>query len=138
MENKYENFQLVGWGLTESNYKQKVGEYLSKLDPAQRSSFAPLEKLIADSLDGLDLHILVLKDTKDKDAGNDAHIRGLVIFNQESLSSKLPNGRAAVKVLLHHVSAIDQQNRETIFDMAMDYIWKFMHCAAVRVNVYHF
>lgn len=81
---------------------------------------------------------MVLKDTKDKDAGKDAQIRGLVIFNQESLSTKLPNGRAAVKVQLHHLSTIDLQNRETILDMAMDYIWKFMHCAAVRINVFHF
>lgn len=22
--------------------------------------------------------------------------------------------------------------------MAMDYIWKFMHCAAVRMNLYHY
>ena len=22
--------------------------------------------------------------------------------------------------------------------MAMDYVWKFMHCAAVRMDLYHF
>jgi len=89
-------------------------------------------------MDGLDLHILVLKDTQDIELDNDAHIRGLVIFNQESMSAKLPNGRAAVKILLHHVTTIDPQNRETILEMAMDYIWKYMHCAAVRMNLYHF
>lgn len=112
--------------------------YLGKLDHAQRNSFAPIKRLISESMDGLDLHLLVLKDTQDIAQDNDAHIRGLVIFNQESLSAKLPNGRAAVKVLLHHVTTIDPHNRETILDMAMDYIWKFMHCAAVRMNLYHF
>lgn len=107
LENKYENFQLVGWGLSESNYQQKVESYLGKLDHGQRSSFAPIHKLISDSMDGLDLHILVLKDTQDIQLDNDAHIRGLVIFNQESQSAKMPNGRAAVKILLHHVSTID-------------------------------
>jgi hypothetical protein len=86
-------------------------------------------------MDGLDLHVLVLKDTKDAQSTNDANIRGLVVFNQESGSAKLPNGRAAVKVLLHHVSAIDPNMRETILDMALDYIWKYMHCAAVRTNL---
>ena len=34
LENKYENFQLVGWGPHESNYRQKVEAYLTRLDEA--------------------------------------------------------------------------------------------------------
>lgn len=138
LENKYENFQLVGWGLSESNYRSKLESYLSRLDYAQRSSFAPLDKLVADSMDGLDLHILVLKETQSAGDNNDDTIKGLVIFNQEALSGKLANGRAAVKMLIHHVSSIDPQNRETVLDMAMDYIWRCMHCAAVKLNLHHF
>jgi len=91
-------------------------------------------------MDGLDLHILVLKETEAvaKPSESDADIKGLVIFNQESLSAKLDNGRFAVKILLHHVSAIEMKERETILDMAIDYIWKNMHCSAVRMNLYHF
>jgi len=91
-------------------------------------------------MDGLDLHILVLKETEavTKPTDSDADIKGLVIFNQESLSAKLDNGRFAVKILLHHVSAIEMKERETILDMAIDYIWKNMHCSAVRMNLYHF
>ena len=91
-------------------------------------------------MDGLDLHILVLKETEAvaKPSECDADIKGLVIFNQESLSAKLDNGRFAVKILLHHVSAIEMKERETILDMAIDYIWKNMHCSAVRMNLYHF
>jgi len=91
-------------------------------------------------MDGLDLHILVLKETETvtKPSDSDADIKGLVIFNQESLSAKLDNGRFAVKILLHHVSAIEMKERETILDMAIDYIWKNMHCSAVRMNLYHF
>lgn len=36
------------------------------------------------------------------------------------------------------MSAIDLKDRETIFDMAIDYIWKHMHCSAIRMNLYHF
>lgn len=89
-------------------------------------------------MDGLDLHILVLKDTKEAGYDNDEHVKGLVIFNQESLSGKLPNGRAAVKMLIHHVSSIDPKNKETVLDMALDYIWRFMHCASVKLNLYYF
>ena len=41
-------------------------------------------------------------------------------------------------MLIHHVSSIDPQNKETVLDMAMDYIWRFTHCAAVKLNLYHF
>ena len=39
-------FELVGWKLSEKNYKTKIGEYLKLLDETQRNSFAPLEKLV--------------------------------------------------------------------------------------------
>jgi hypothetical protein len=71
----------VGWGLSESNYRPKLEAYLSRLDSVQKNSFAPIDKLIADSMDGLDLHILVLKETQSAGDDNDDQIKGLVIFN---------------------------------------------------------
>ena len=89
-------------------------------------------------MDGLDLHLLVLKEAEQKSGADQNEIKGLVIFNQESLSSKLPNGRYAVKIILHHISVVNIADRETILDMALDYIWKYMHCSAIRLNLYHF
>ena len=60
---KFDNqdkLQLVGWKLTEANYSAKVQNYLKRLDEAQRNSFAPFEKLMRDSVDGFDLHVMVL------------------------------------------------------------------------------
>lgn len=55
--NKY-HFQ--GWTLHENDYANEVATYLARLDPGQRDSFAPLDKLISNSLDGYDLTVMVL------------------------------------------------------------------------------
>lgn len=52
-----------------------------KLDDVQRSSFAPLDRLIKESMDGFDLHVLVLKDPSEVSVDNDNLVKGLVIFN---------------------------------------------------------
>jgi len=40
--------------------------------------------MIKDSMDGFDLHILVLKDPTQASNHDDNQVKGLVIFNQES------------------------------------------------------
>lgn len=49
----------------------------------QKSSFAPLNLLIENSMDGCDLHVLAFKTVKEKyDTTNDiSKIHGLIIFN---------------------------------------------------------
>ena len=42
------------------------------------------------------------------------------------------------KVLLHHISAIDDSQIEVFLDMGLDYIWKTMHCSIIRVSLHHF
>lgn len=49
-----------GWTLHETDYANEVSTYLARLDASQRDSFAPLDKLIANSLDGYDLTVMVL------------------------------------------------------------------------------
>lgn len=49
----------------------------------------------------------------------------------------MPNGKTAIKVIIHHVSAVEKINREVIFEQALDFIWKQMHCAVVRINLRH-
>ena len=55
--------------------------YLNRLDHAQKNSFAAIGKLIPDSMDGLDLHVLVLREAETAHVDNDADIKGLIIFN---------------------------------------------------------
>jgi hypothetical protein len=49
-----------GWSLHENDYANEVATYLARLDARQRDSFAPLRTLIANSLGGYDLTVMVL------------------------------------------------------------------------------
>ena len=71
--------EIVGWSLREVDYEAQVGMYLARLDDKQRESFAPLKKLIENSLEGLDLHVITMVDHGDKPTPES--INGLVIFN---------------------------------------------------------
>ena len=84
-------FTLTGWSMKESEYKQNIQAYLSRLDETQRDSFAPLDKMISNSLEGFDLHVLVLKNMTDLSKHDANSIQGLVIFNKESNASKISN-----------------------------------------------
>ena len=96
---------LQGYSIKEENYKSFVSDYLCRLDDVQKNSFAQIDQLIKNSLDGFDLQVLVLK-TSDTEV-SPASIDGLVIFNQDSSAVRLPNGNYAVKIVIHHISAIN-------------------------------
>jgi|TARA_B110000285_G_scaffold108174_1_gene122883 hypothetical protein len=85
--------------MKETDFKKNVQTYINRLDSTQRDSFAPIDKLIKNSLDGFDLHVLVLKNMTDLSKHDVNSIQGLVIFNQESNSAKL-QGNLSKKVIL--------------------------------------
>jgi len=74
--------KLEGWKMKQSEFRPSVEAYLSCLDETQRMSFAPTDILIKKALDGIDLHVMALRNTGSPQKSND--IMGLVIFNQES------------------------------------------------------
>ena len=39
---------------------------------------------------------------------------------------------------LHHLSSIDEEKLEDVIDLGLDYIWKTMHCASIRINLHHY
>lgn len=129
-------FTLVGWSMKESLYKTNILKYLQRLDTVTKDSFAPIDKLIECSLEGSDLHILVMKNLTDLTKNDPSSIQGLVIFNVDSNSHKI-NGKTQQKVILHHISTVKKENREFIFDQALEFIWKYSHCDAIRLNLYH-
>ena len=129
-------FTLVGWSMKESLYKSNISKYLERLDSVTRESFAPIDKLIECSLEGFDLHILVMKHINDLTKNDANSIQGLVIFNMDTNAHKV-SGKTQSKVILHHISTVKKEDRETIFDQALDFIWKYSHCDAIRLNLYH-
>jgi len=42
------------------------------------------------------------------------------------------------KVNLYHVSSIDAERFEEALNLALDYIWRFMHCSVIRMSLYHY
>ena len=130
-----ENPVLTGWSLREVEYKDTIAKYLSRLDEVQRESFAPLDILVAHSLLGFDLQVLALVSEGHEPTAET--IFGLVIFNEEASAIKTAAGTSSLKVILHHVSCLQIEQREKLFDNAMEYIWKHTHCSAIRVSLYH-
>lgn len=77
-----------------------------------------------------------MKNMSDLSKNDASSIQGLVIFNQESNSAKI-NGKPSSKVVLHHISTVNKENREFIFDQALEFIWKYSHCDAIRLILNH-
>jgi len=88
--------------MKETDFKKNVQTYINRLDSTQRDSFAPIDKLIKNSLDGFDLHVLVLKNMTDLSKHDVNSIQGLVIFNQESNSAKLQGNLSKKSYSLAH------------------------------------
>ena len=42
------------------------------------------------------------------------------------------------KVQLHHLSSIDEAFLEDTVDLGLDYIWKTMHCASIKINLHYY
>jgi hypothetical protein len=40
--------------------------------------------------------------------------------------------------MLHHISTVKKENREFIFDQAIEFIWKYSHCDSIRLNLFHY
>lgn len=37
-----------------------------------------------------------------------------------------------------HLSSVESQNYEELLDLGLDYIWKIMHCASIRIFLHHY
>ena len=46
-------------------------------------------------------------------------------------------GKASNKIVLQHISAIQKADVEILFDQALEFLWKYSHCHAIRLNLSH-
>jgi len=65
--------KLEGWSMHEKDFRPNIEAYLEKLDHAQKSSFAPIDKLCKAAFEGMDLHVMALR--------SQTETLGLVVFN---------------------------------------------------------
>ena len=127
---------IVGWKLTESQYRDPNGPiytYLKRISKLQRESFGEPKRMIEKSLEGYDLHIMVMVEEGEENYDENS-INGLVIFKQEAIAFKNTHGTSTTRILIHHVSPIFEEQRQSVFDLTLEYIWKHTHCSAIRLN----
>ena len=113
-----------------------IKEYNTKLKDSLRSSFAPPELLVQNAMANYDPQFLFLV-TNNNQKPIMERVKGLVVFSQDTTvkSEPITNEEDAsmdikreTKVLLHQLSAVDEELQEEIMDLGLDYIWKTMHC----------
>ena len=46
-------------------------------------------------------------------------------------------GKASKKIVLQHISAIEKADVDILFDQALEFLWKYSHCHAIRLNLFH-
>ncbi len=63
-------------------------------------------------------------------------IEGLIVFNVDTMLQK--QTEKVLKVNLMHISAVKLEKYEEIVDIAMQFIWKQMHCSVIRLTLYHY
>jgi hypothetical protein len=74
-------------------------------------------------MNGYDTHFLQLNNLKKE-------VKGMLVFNQDSSEP--------TRVNLLNVTSVDQASYEEVLDLALDFIWKTMHCASIRVFLHHY
>lgn len=112
--------------------------YLNRISQTQRECFGGRSEMIKRAQEGYDLHVMAMVEENMIEQPNFANILGLVIFSQEAGPFKNENGKSAIRVIIHHVSSVYEQQRNAIFDLSLEYIWKHTHCCSIRINMYHF
>ena len=105
---------------------EMVSAYYQMLSPDLRESFAPPSYLVSGCMSGYDPHFLFLMSRGGPNGATMRdRVRGLLVFNQEPTVTRKPlideeNCQASVlretKVLLHHISAIDESLLEEYVD----------------------
>mgnify|MGYP000850229444 CR=1 FL=1 len=131
----------------ESDLVSMVSAYYELLAPDLRQSYAPPEHLVQVSMSGYDPHFLFLVSRAGSSAPGRDKVKGLLVFNQESTLTRKPlideaactvAAMRETKVQLQHLSALDETMLEEFIDQGLDFIWRTMHCASIKINLHHY
>ncbi|CDW89091.1 UNKNOWN [Stylonychia lemnae] len=122
---------IFGLNIHEDDLNDEISKYYDSLDKSIKNSFAPINLLIDSMMSGYDPHYLVLKSSEKSQT-----ISGLLAFNVDNMLQK--QTQKQLKVNLYHISSVDKDKFEESIDLAIDYIWKNMHCAVIRISIYHY
>ena len=74
-------------------------------------------------------------------------IRGLLVFSEDAAMVQNPvidNENLSVKmsretkVMVHHLTVIDEKNIDKAWKNGLDYIWNNMQCSAIKLYLHHY
>jgi len=88
---------------------------------------------------GYDPHFLTIIDKHThKSTTTASMMKGLLVFSQEAqIATEAASGNKVTKVSIYHISAADPKDLESVVQMAIDFIWRTMHCAVIKVHLHH-
>lgn len=122
-----------------------VSAYYERLSPSLRQSFASPERLVSACMTGYDPHFLFLMSKSGSRVSD--RVKALLVFNQDSTVVRKPeidqeSCRVRVsretKVVLHHISALDESCLAEYVDQGLDYIWRTMHCVSIKIHLHYY
>jgi hypothetical protein len=107
---------------------------LKKLPVHFQKSFASLDILLQNMSMGYDPHYMIFTHKNDLDHPS---ALGLFAFNVDTMMQKQTDKQ--LRVNLYHLSSLlGAELFGPLVDSALEYIWKHMHCAVVRLSLYHY
>lgn len=116
-------FRGLEYGDAAPSLEAQITAMMAKLTPEMSQSFAPVKMLISEAIEGFDAHFLQFTNSRKE-------FKGLLVFNQDSTEP--------TRVNLLHLSCLDSIPYEEVLDLALDFIWKTMHCSTIRVYMHHY
>jgi hypothetical protein len=92
-------------------------------------------------MNGYDPHFLTLVDKSNSNPKQLTKVdimKGLLVFSQDAqTATEAATGNKVTKVSIYHVSAVDPKDLDSVVKMAIDFIWRTMHCAVIKVHLHH-
>eukprot|EP00347_Sterkiella_histriomuscorum_P021246 403334687 len=119
------NFKLEPLGLKESEFPLMMKNYMSTLDVRMLQSFYDCDLLVQKQDNGYERHYLKLINEKTNQQ------EGIAIFN---IDHTMQNEQRA---FIRHVSTKNFSYLQQALTQVMDYIWKYVDCSNIRVEIYH-
>ena len=130
----------------EAELIELVEKYTERLGDNLRKSFSKPKALVTEAMQNYDPHFLFIMSSNNSLPAED-RVKGMLVFSLDTSLKKDPvvdvekcsvSFNRITKVNLHHITALDESQFDVLLDLALDFIWKTMHCSVIRVKLHHF
>lgn len=123
VEGEAVQFKLEPLDLHEKEFPTYMRDYFKKIDQRLVHSYYDVEQLLMKQENGYERHYVKLM--------HKGAMCGIALFNCDQTT---PN---EFRGYIRHVSTLDFSHIGTAVEQVMEFIWKYMYCTNVRVEIYH-